>query len=72
MDSKYLELYNAVIDRNRRELGYRSLIESHNSLYLELLKLEGLNRDLRLKLLKYEETYDTRLNAELLLRDNYF
>ena len=72
MYSRYLDLYEAVIDRNKRELGYRTLIESHNSLYLEKLKLEGLNRELRLKLLKYEETYDSELTAELLMRDNYF
>ena len=72
MDSNYMKLYDAVIDRNKRELGYKTLIDSHNDLYLEKSKLERVNRELRIKLLKYEENYDTELKAELLMRDNYF
>ncbi len=72
MDSEYMKIYADIIDRNNRELEYKTLIDSHNNLYREKSNLEVLNKKLRIQLLKYEETYDTELNAELLLRDNYF
>ena len=72
MTTTYDKLYSGIISRNNHELGYKTLIASHNNIYVKNTELEKINKELRIKLLKYEESHDTQLNMELCMRDDYF
>ena len=72
MDNVYNKIYNQIIDRNNRELGYKTIIKSHNDLYNENLNLEKEMKEMRIKLLRYEESYDTNIESTPFLKDDYF
>ena len=72
MDLYTNKLYNSILQRNKQMEDYSVIIDCNNELYKINKRLEKENNHLKYKVLKLEESLDTKIYTNTSFRENYF
>ena len=72
MDLYTNKLYNSILQRNKQMEDYRVIINYNNELYNINKRLEKENNNLKDKVFKLEESFDTKIDTNTSFRENYF
>jgi len=72
MDLYTNKLYNSILQRNKQMEDYSVIIDCNNELYKINKRLEKENNHLKYKVLKLEESFDTKIDTNTSFRENYF